>query len=379
MPSLPSPTTSNLNKHMMKNIFLLGSILLCFLVNAQNLHTNDIVFLNDESIDGVAYFSNSKLLNFTYEVSIISEENEPIKRELFFADKPNASFSIDVPETANSGYYTLQVANYHNAVVTHTKNILILNEENWKSLKTSNSVARALPSQAKSSLGITFKRDGLKGQINIQPSDLVKSTIENASLSVRDLTQSPLSLDQNIKTLSEAPCDLSSKHLISDRGLKTWLTGYQIEGFAYDKEGNILKDYPVIFSYTDDRLRFNYTKTNEEGKFGFYNLDYEGTLNGYLQTLDSDTTIQTRLEIQLPLDNQNNTYTSCEPKFYLDSASLAELVRIRFLNQKVQSSYTTQERKPVWEPEEPKPLLSYTDNLVAVDDYVAMSSTKEMN
>ena len=214
-------------------------------------------------------------------------------------------------------------------------------------------------------------------ELKFTPSELLVSAIQNVSVSVVDLRQNPLSLNSEIGLLSQAPCNLGTQHMVSDRKLQDWQYGYQLTGIVTDQNSNPVVDCPVFFSYTEDRLVFNHTRTNEVGKFGFFNLDSRGSFEGYVQALNEDTSRQVNVDIELPTDNLGFAL-NCDEKFYLDSTQLAEIVRIRLLEKKVRSNYNPEDRKPVWTPEEPKPLLRRPDHLIKLEDYVALNNTKEV-
>ncbi|MEP5612356.1 MAG: hypothetical protein ABJP45_08900 [Cyclobacteriaceae bacterium] len=361
-----------------KKVFFSLFVACATLGNAQNLHLSQQVFFENDTIDGVAYFANERLLDHTYYVSIFSEEEVVVARELIFATRENTLFQLVVPEGTPSGYYTLQLSNYHNAVVTHTVNLLLLNEDDWTQVKVQPIKEQVLPRSAKS--GINFQVSEIEDQaiLKFTPSELVKSAIKNVSVSVKDLRQNPLSLDSEIQPLSQPPCNLKTRHMVSDQNLQGWLYGYQVTGTVTNEQNIPIVDCPVIFSYTQERLVYNYTRTNEVGRFGFFNLDVNGTFDGYIQALNQDTTKSIKVHIQLPKEGLGYNFLDCEKKFYIDSAQLAEIVRVRMLQKKVSSTYAIDEKKAVWTPAEPKPLLRSPDHLIKIDDYVAFNTTKEV-
>ncbi|MEP1096201.1 MAG: Ig-like domain-containing protein [Cyclobacteriaceae bacterium] len=361
-----------------KKILIILVMACVALAEAQNLHLSQSAFFEGETISGVAYFSNQSLLSHSYYISIYSEENTLIARELLFVTKGNTSFQIVIPENTKSGYYIFQIANYHNSIVTHTSNILILNEDDWSQVKMGQPRDRLLPRSAESSIDFNVIQNQNQAHLKFQPTAPLSSAIKNVSVSVTDLKQNPLSLDSNIRPISQAPCNLETQHMVSDQNLQDWLYGYQVTGTVTDQNNDPIVDCPVIFSYTQDKLVFSYTKTNEFGKFGFFNLDVSGKFEGYIQALSQDTSKSITINVLLPTEGLGSNPLVCESKFYLDSTQLAEIVRIRMLRKKVQSGYTTNEKKPIWSPEEPKPLLKNPDHLIKLEDYVALKTTKEV-
>jgi hypothetical protein len=362
-----------------KKTFFLLLMTISTLLSGQTLHLNQLAFFEGDEIEGVAYFSNQGLLNHTYSLNVYSENGAVLSQALFFVNRTAMSFSMQIPENAKSGYYSLQIANYHNSVVTHIKNILILNEEDWDKVKVSTGTSdRKIANAPKSNLKLSISQNDTSASIHLIPSDIIKSSIKNVSVSVRDLAQNPLSLDKEITSLSEPPCNLGNQHIISDRGLQDWLYGYTIEGFVYDLENNPLPNYPVVLSNTKNELTFNYTRSNNEGKFGFYNINESGNFEAYLQSLDPDVTKQSKITYKMPLEGVGRNPLMCKEKFFLDSAQIAQMVRIRSLYEKVKNAYSPSELKKVWVPAEPKPLLNYKDHLVTMDEYVSLTTTKEV-
>ena len=146
-----------------KRILVALTFLSANFLSAQNLHLRQSVYFHNETIDGVAYFANERLLDHTYYVSVYSKDGTAISRDLVFATQANTPFKIAIPENTKSGYHTLQLANYHNRIVTHTANILILNETDWHEVKVAPSIERKLPTNAKSTIDFTFTNSSGSG------------------------------------------------------------------------------------------------------------------------------------------------------------------------------------------------------------------------
>ncbi|MDW3195948.1 MAG: hypothetical protein R8G66_26470 [Cytophagales bacterium] len=226
--------------------------------------------------------------------------------------------------------------------------------------------------------GLSFESQQNGGALNM--SLRFDEPMEQVSVSVTDLSQSPAKNAYPIlPNDATSNCKELPNHSRLNVGLKTWLRGFQLTGtLSNTADGTKIIDQRLIMSNPQDDFDLKYTASNEQGRFGFYNLDFEGTKTLYLSQT-GEGVAQAKFEFAPPRSFLVSPFPVCAASYATTADELNEMVRLRLLNRKVAERFLQfrelPTRKAIYTPE---PLFNDADNTILLSDYVEFGTMKEV-
>lgn len=200
------------------------------------------------------------------------------------------------------------------------------------------------------------------------------------SVSVSDLSQNPAKNTLPILPNDVRPtCKDLPSHARLNVGLKTWLRGFQLSGTMKSLEDeSFIVDQRLIMANPQDEFDLKYTATNEQGRFGFYNLDFEGTKTLYISPTGEDPRTG-KFEFAPSRAFLVAPFPVCPAIYEISADELNEMVRLRLLNRKVAERFLQVRELPVRKPiYTPQPLFDDADNTIILSDYVDLATMKEV-
>lgn len=204
--------------------------------------------------------------------------------------------------------------------------------------------------------------------------------MSRVSVSVSDLSQNP---GKNAFPILPGDVRSSCKdlpnHARLNVGLKTWLRGFQLTGsLTSTEDGSNIVDQRLIMANPQDEFDLKYTATNEQGRFGFYNLDFEGTKTLYLSPTGENPRTG-KFEFSPSRAYLVAPFPVCPANYEISSEKLNEMVRLRMLNRKVAERFLQFRELPVRKPiYTPKPFFEDADNTIDLSDYVDFATMKDV-
>lgn len=205
-------------------------------------------------------------------------------------------------------------------------------------------------------------------------------SMEQVSVSVTDLSQSPAKNSYPIVPNDEQlDCKELPNHNRLNVGLKSWLRGFQLTGtLSNATDGNKIIDQRLILSNPQDDFDLKYTGTNEQGRFGFYNLDFEGTKTLYLSQT-GENLVPSKVEFSPPRSYLVAPFPVCAANYSTTADELNEMVRLRLLNRKVAERFLQYRELPVRKAiYEPELIFNDANNTILLSDYVEFGTMKEV-
>ncbi len=202
----------------------------------------------------------------------------------------------------------------------------------------------------------------------------------NVSVSVSDLSQNPGKNAFPILPGDVRPtCKDLPNHARLNVGLKTWLRGFQLSGTMTSVEdGSLIVDQRLIMANPQDEFDLKYTATNEQGRFGFYNLDFEGLKTLYISPTGENTQAG-KFEFAPSRSYLVAPFPVCPANYEITSEELNEMVRLRLLNRKVAERFLQVRELPVRKPiYTPMTFFEDADNTILLSDYVEFATMKEV-
>ena len=200
------------------------------------------------------------------------------------------------------------------------------------------------------------------------------------SVSVSDLSQNPCKNSYPILPIDVRPtCKDLPNHTRLNVGLKSWLRGFQLSGTLLSTEdGSKISDHRLILANPQDDFDLKYTATNEQGRFGFYNLDFEGVKTLYVSSA-GETSIPAKYEFAPPRAYLVAPFPVCPATYTTTADELNEMVRLRLLNRKVAERYLNIRELPVRKSiYKPTLLFHDADHTINFSDYVDFGTMKEV-
>ncbi len=200
------------------------------------------------------------------------------------------------------------------------------------------------------------------------------------SIAVTDLSQNPGKNAYPIFPNDVKPnCKDIPNHARLNVGLKTWLRGFQLAGTLTNSEnGSKIDGQRLVLANPQDEFDLKYTATNDEGRFGFYNLDFEGEKTLFLSPTGSDLN-PGAFEYSPPRSYLVSQFPVCPSLYATTSGELNEMVRLRLLNRKVLDQFLEIREVPVRKRiYTPKTLFEDANNTIVFSDYVEFATMKEV-
>ena len=430
----------------MRSILILLFVSVTWTGFSQNLHLDQSLYLSGDTIRAVAYYQSADIIPYAYHLSLFDQSGDQVIHHLLWSGAPGVALALPIPEELNTGYYTLQLTNYQNSIVTHATRVLIVNPEKRLSVDIQKPEQQiGWVRQAKGSLNVELfeaadssqytlqvLEDGIGAapvtlqagqsssvgvrpnsalQVNLRnekfqvfsaqelstnkPAIQIESTLnagvsqlslnydrdlDHVSLSVYDLSQNPSKSAFPILPGSyDAGCKSIPAHSRVAQGLKSWLTGFQLKGTVLDSATNQPRvNQRVVLANPADEFDLKYTKTNEQGIFGFYNLDFTQERTLYV-SLEGEDNTPVQLTYLPEKGSLISAFETCRASYSENQADFEEMVRIRLLDRKVKRQYFNHrelpQRKALYAPAF---IFEDADHTVLLSDYVAMSTMKEV-
>lgn len=237
-----------------------------------------------------------------------------------------------------------------------------------------------------------FKARGLrKGKSMVEMEAAVKNgsselsiafstELARASVSVFDLSQNPGHNSFPILPDNYLPdCQSIPPHSRVAQGLKTWLTGFELKGLIRDSASNEPKaDQRIVLANPSDEFDLKYTATNDQGIFGFYNLDFTQRKNLYLSLVGEDDS-PVNFEYVPRKGDLISAIETCPTIYSITHDDLTEMVRLRLLDRKVKEQYLNHRELPTRRAiYSPKLIFEDADHTILLSDYVDFGTMKEV-
>ncbi|MEM9325524.1 MAG: hypothetical protein AAGA85_07705 [Bacteroidota bacterium] len=325
-----------------------------------------------DTLEGVAFMRDEGLSGYAYFMTLFDEQGARVDSKLVWVEKQQFHFRYPLSVEMQTGVYQLQLTNYQNLAVTHAVSVLIIAADGTiNGLPEFNELPLQPPSR--SYLGIDIADDqSSQMAVTIEPL-LDSDDIQSLTIVVRDLGQNPL-MSESIAGLE---CEGVAEHQLATRGLNQWMTSFHVEGWLMRGEEAVI-DETITFADPTDVEELRYTTTNETGKFGFYNVDFDGAKEVFIAPLNGEID-----DYKLLLGDSRTSAlapaASCPAPFAWKSGDLKTWINKRLLNRKVEQYYYPTElpRRQLSLPN-PQPLFEDADHTILMDDYVAFEDVREV-
>lgn len=207
-----------------------------------------------------------------------------------------------------------------------------------------------------------------------------EESMAQVSVSVSDLSQNPGKNTYPILPGDVRPtCKDLPNHARLNVGLKSWLRGFQLSGTMTSiEDGSKIIDQRLIMANPQDEFDLKYTATNDQGRFGFYNLDFEGTKTLYVSPTGENST-PGEYEFAPPRAFLVAPFPVCPANYDISSDDLKEMVRLRLLNRKVGERFLQIRELPVRKSiYSPQLLFKDADQTITLSEYVDFGTMKEV-
>lgn len=231
--------------------------------------------------------------------------------------------------------------------------------------------------------GFSSRELSLEAEQNGQAMNLslkFEESMAQVSVSVSDLSQNPGKNTYPILPDDVRPtCKDLPNHARLNVGLKSWLRGFQLSGTLTSiEDGSKIIDQRLIMANPQDEFDLKYTATNDQGRFGFYNLDFEGTKTLYVSPTGENST-PGEYEFAPPRAFLVAPFPVCPANYDISSDDLNEMVRLRLLNRKVAERFLQIRELPVRKSiYSPQLLFKDADQTITLSDYVDFGTMKEV-
>ncbi|MGF1534439.1 MAG: hypothetical protein ACFCUI_12105 [Bernardetiaceae bacterium] len=335
---------------------------------AQSLHLSQETLFVGDTLYGVAYFANAKLLNQTYEVSLRDAEGNLLGDPmLVLARDARPSFALVVPSAVASGQYGIQLTHYASGYVSHQRAVFLINPEDisaWMNRRPATALY-ALPDTT-----ARIKLVARDTHIHLSFSPPEPSRIANVSVSVTDQAQHSLQARPLLGTLA-APTHFY-QHLSAHEDMAGTQQGFDLVG-----ELSVPNAKAVLVIAAGNQGQIYEITADAAGAFVCQNVSYTDSARVYVRARGARVRSLSVRRVS-PVRQATPAAAGFLPA--LDSAQLAEMLRLRALRGRVQESYaslTTAALPAPWELSAPTPLFGYRDELFDLKDYVNFSSTKQ--